>query len=157
MRKLLFLIAFIIGFASLAEAQYSTVNVFTSKAFNKSTTSEDTSSTITVGSYPYVATHITTTGTDSAVIYQVYDAYLNGLWVNAIYRDTLNLGRPTGHILAGSAKGQVDYNVIRHPATNPDLFGGALFIRIRNTHAAGAGDSNAATTYTQKLILRKAQ
>ena len=156
MRKLLFLLAFII-LASNASAQWSTISSFTASAFAKATTREDTSATITIGSYPYVATHITTTGTDSAVIYMRYDAYVNGLWINNIYIDTVNLGRPTGHVLAGSAKGQVDYNYLRHPATNPDVLGGAVYIRVRNKFASGAGDSNAATTYTQKLILRKVQ
>lgn len=156
MRKLLLLIGFMCV-AQLASAQWSTISAFTAQGFAKASTVEDTSATITIGSYPYVATHITTTGTDSAVIYMNYDAYINGLWVNNIIRDTVNLGRPTGHILAGSAKGQVDYNYLRHPATNPDVLGGAVYIRIRNKHASGAGDSNAATTYTQKLILRKTQ
>ena len=157
MRKLLFLLAFILGTTSLAQAQWSTISAFTASAFAKATTREDTSATITIGSYPYVATHITTTGTDSAVIYMNFDAYINGLWVNNIIRDTVNLGRPTGHILAGSAKGQVDYNYLRHPATNPDVLGGAVYLRVRNKFSSGAGDSNAATTYTQKLILRKVQ
>lgn len=156
MRKLLFLLTFI-ALASTASAQWSTISVFSASAFAKATTREDTSATITIGSYPYVATHITTTGTDSAVIYMNYDAYIDGLWVNNIIRDTVNLGRPTGHILAGSAKGQVDYNYLRHPATNPDVLGGAVYLRIRNKFGSGAGDSNAATTYTQKLILRKVQ
>ncbi len=137
------------------EAQNSTLSTFTASTFAKATTREDTSSTLTVGSYPAIYLHITSTGTDSALIYQNVDAYINSVWVNNIIRDTLTLGRPTGYILAGSGKGQVRYRQLRAINAGTDLIGGALYIRVRNKFATGAGDSNAATTYTQKVILSK--
>jgi hypothetical protein len=139
-------------FASNADAQYTTLTAQTAKSFYKASTVEDTSSTLTVGSYPNIFLHTTTTGTDSAVIYQNFDAYLNGLWANNIYRDTVTLGRPAGYTLAAT-KGQVRYKALRVAGT--DLLNGATQIRIRSKHASGAGDSTSATTYTQKLIMRK--
>lgn len=139
-------------FVSDGFAQAQTVAAFTTKAYYKASTVEDTSSTINIGAYPHVWFHTTTTGADSTVMYQNFDAYINGLWVNNILRDTLTLGRPTGYVLAAT-KGQVDYRALRMPSS--DLLGGAAYIRIRNKHAAGAGDSTSATTYTQKIHMRK--
>lgn len=139
-------------FAAQTFGQVSTLSVFTARTFAKATTSEDTSSSLSVGAYPYVTVHCTTTGSDSSVIYQNIDAYINGVWVNNILRDTVTLGRPAGYTLA-SSKGQVKYRMIRMPSS--DLIGSAATIRIRNKHAAGAGDSTSALTYTQKILLRK--
>lgn len=148
---------FIVLFALNAEAQVSTLTAFSGSAFAKATTREDTSATLTLGGYPYVAVQTTTTGTDSAAISVAVDAFINGLWVNTITpADAVTLGRPTGKILAGSAKGQVDFFLVRSPAVSTiDVIGGATSIRLRNKFSAGAGDSNLATTYTQKIIMRK--
>lgn len=150
MRKYLFL--FVMLFAISANAQNSTLTVQSAKAFAKATTVEDTSSTLSVGAYPHIVLHTTSVGTDSAVIYSNIDAYINGVWANSVIRDTLQLGRPAGHTLA-SSKGQVNYRVLRSPET--DLIANASNIRIRNKHAAGAGDSTSATSYTQKILMRK--
>jgi hypothetical protein len=152
MKRLLILLAVLFAFAS-ASAQSSTVSVQSAKTFYKASTVEDTSSTLTIGSYPNVYLHTTSLGSDSSLIYANIDAYINSVWVNNIVRDTLSLGRPTGYVLAGTAKGQVKYRALRTPSS--DLVGSASAIRIRNKHASGSGDSNAALTYTQKLLLRK--
>ena len=151
MKSLLILLAFLFS-VSTANAQYTTLTAQTAKSFYKTSTVEDTSSTLTVGSYPNIFLHTTTTGTDSAIIYQNFDVYLNGLWSNNVYRDTVTLGRPAGYTLAAT-KGQVRYKALRIPGT--DLLQGGIQIRIRSKHASSAGDSASATTYTQKLLMRK--
>lgn len=151
MKKLITLAFLVI--ASFAFAQTSTLTAQSAKAFAKATTSEDTSATLTIGAYPYVWLHCNSVGTDSAVIYQNIDAYINGVWTNNILRDTLTLGRPAGYTQA-TTKGQIKYRQLRGPSIT-DLIGGALYIRIRSKHAAGAGDSTSATSYTQKVILSK--
>jgi hypothetical protein len=142
---------------SLATAQVSTLTAFSSKAFAKATTREDTSATLTIGAYPYVCYQMTSTGTDSAALSVAVDAFINGVWVNTVTAaHTFQLGRPAGHIIAGTGKGQVDYVLLRTPATTTiDILGGASVIRFRNKFSAGAGDSTSATSYTQKVILRK--
>lgn len=150
--KKYFLFLALLMFAVNANAQNSTLTVQSAKAYAKATTSEDTSATLSIGAYPYVVLHTTSTGSDSSVIYANIDAYINGVWANNVIRDTLSLGRPVGYTLA-SSKGQVKYRILRAPAT--ELVGGASIIRIRNKHAAGAGDSTSATTYTQKILMRK--
>lgn len=140
-----------------AEAQVTTRVVQTAKSFYKASTVEDTSSTLTVGSYPYIYLHTTSLGSDSSLIYANVDSYINGKWVNNIVRDTLTLGRPTGYILEGSAKGQVKYRAIRLRSIGTETIGGGTTIRIRNKHASGSGDSNAALTYTQWLVMSKQQ
>lgn len=151
MRKIL-LVLILVGCAFSVHAQTSTLTVQSASAFAKATTREDTSSTLSIGAYPNIVLHTTSTGTDSAVIYANIDAFINGVWANNIIRDTLQLGRPAGHTLA-STKGQVNYRVLRAPGT--DIVGNATTLRIRNKHAAGAGDSTSATTYTQKILMRK--
>jgi hypothetical protein len=152
MRILSVLIALML-FASTAEAQYTTLTAQSAKSFYKTSTVTDTSSTLTVGSYPRIFLHTTTRGSDSSLIYQNIDVYLNGLWHNNWIRDTVTLGRPTGRTTEGSAKGQVRIRDLRLQSS--DLLNGAPQIRIRTTHASGSGDSNAALTYTQKLLLMK--
>lgn len=157
MKHLSVLLAILFCFALNANAQYTTLSVQSAKTFYKASTVEDTSSTFTIGSYPRVYLHTTSLGSDSSLIYANIDAYINSQWVNNIVRDTLTLGRPTGYILAGSAKGQVKYRALRLLPAGTETLGGATAIRIRNKHASGSGDSNAALTYTQKLILSKQQ
>lgn len=151
MKKILIVLSFVL-FAVSVNAQTSTLTAYTAKAFAKATSRVDTSATLSIGAYPYVMLQTTSTGSDSAVIVSSVDAYINGVWVNTITTSTLTLGRPTSHILATS-KGQVNYLLLRAPAT--ELLGGANTIRIRNTLSAGAGDSTSATTYTQKILMRK--
>jgi hypothetical protein len=153
MKHLSVLLATLFLFAATADAQESTTSAFSAKTYYKASTVEDTSSTITLGSYPNVWFHTTTTGADSTVMYQNFDAYINSNWVNNILRDTLTLGRPTGYINGTLSKGQIDYRQLRSPSV--DLLGGASAIRIRNKHASGAGDSTSALTYTMKVIRRK--
>ena len=153
MRKILIIAVIMLCFGFDAFAQTSTLSPFTSQTFAKATTSEDTSSTLSIGAYPYITLQMTSTGSDSSKIYQNLDAYINGVWVNNILRDTLTLGRPAGYTLE-STKGQVRYRSLRNPS-GTDLLGGAYTIRIRNKHASGSADSTSATTYTQKLIMRK--
>lgn len=150
--KKYFLFLIVMLFALTANAQNSTLTVQSAKAFAKATTVEDTSSTLSIGAYPYVYLHTTSVGTDSAVIYSNIDAYINGVWANDIIRDTLTLGRPVGYT-AATTKSQIRYRILRAPAT--ELVGGVATIRIRNKHAAGAGDSASATSYTQKILMRK--
>lgn len=154
MRK--YLVLLLLGlFAISANAQVSTLTAFSGKAFAKATSRTDTSSTLSIGGYPYVAIQTTSTGTDSAAMTSYLDAYINGLWVNSITSSALTLGRPAGHILEAT-KGQVNYLMVRTPATTTiDALGGASNFRIRNVITSGAGDSASATTYTQKVILRK--
>jgi hypothetical protein len=152
MKSLLILLDFLFS-VSTANAQYTTLTAQTAKSFYKTSTVEDTSSTLTVGSYPHIFLHTTSLGSDSSLIYQNFDGYYNGVWANNIYRDTLTLGRPVGSTLAGSAKGQIRMKYLRYPGS--DLLNGATQIRIRTKHASGSGDSNAALTYTQKLLMRK--
>lgn len=150
--KLILLLAFVCA-PVLANAQVSTLTAFSAQTYAKATTSTDTSATLSIGGYPYATLQITSTGSDSSVIYQNVDAYINGGWALNILRDTLTLGRPSGYTLE-STKGQVRYRTLRNPA-GTDLLGGATSIRIRNKHASGAGDSTSALTYTQKIIMRK--
>jgi hypothetical protein len=150
MKNLIILI--LVLFAINANAQTSTLTAFSASAYAKATTSEDTSATLSVGAYPHIVLHTTSTGSDSSVIYANIDAYINGVWANNVIRDTLSLGRPVGYTLA-STKGQVKYRVLRNPTT--DIIASATSIRIRNKHASGAGDSTSALTYTQKVIMRK--
>lgn len=153
MKHLSVLLAILFLSVATADAQYTTLTAQSAKSFYKASTVEDTSSTLTVGSYPQIYLHTTTLGSDSSLIYQNIDAYINAKWANNILRDTVTLGRPTGYTLEGSAKGQVRYRALRIPTS--DLLQGATQIRIRSKHASGSGDSNAALTYTQKLIMRK--
>ena len=150
MKTLIILLAVL--FSVSAYSQTSTLTSQSAKTYAKATTSEDTSATLSIGAYPHITLHTTSTGSDSSVIYANIDAYINGVWANNVIRDTLSLGRPVGYTLA-SSKGQVKYRVLRTPET--ELLGGATSIRIRNKHASGAGDSTSALTYTQKIILRK--
>jgi hypothetical protein len=150
MKTLIILIAVL--FAFTANAQTSTLTAFSAQAYAKATTSEDTSATLSVGAYPHIVLHTTSTGSDSSVIYANIDAYINGVWANNVIRDTLSLGRPVGYTLA-SSKGQVKYRTLRNPST--ELIANATSIRIRNKHASGAGDSTSALTYTQKILMRK--
>lgn len=153
-KKFLILLPLLLLAAS-ANAQLSTVSAFSAATFAKATTSSDTSATINIGSYPYVSVSTTSTGSDSSVITVTIDALINGVWSNTVTSAALQLGRPAAHTLAGTGKGQVSNLVLRDGSRIADLTQNAAQIRIRNVHGSGAGDSNAALTYTQKLILRK--
>lgn len=150
MKKLFILI--LVLCAANSFAQVSTLSVFSASSFAKATTREDTSATLSIGGYPYIVLHTTTTGSDSSLIYCNIDAYINGVWTNYVTRDTVTLGRPAGYTLA-SSKGQIRYVMLRTPSS--ELVAGATNIRIRNKHASGSGDSTSALTYTQKVLLRK--
>lgn len=157
--KKLFIVLFLSLFALSATAQVSTFSTFTAKGYDKASTAEDTSATISLGGYPYAAIWTTSTGSDSTPLSIKYDALINGVWVNDVTTATTHtLGRPAGHIIA-TTKAQVTYTLLRSPATTTiDILGGASSIRIRNKHSAfanGSTDSTAATTYTQKIIMRK--
>ncbi len=154
MKKFLLVLSFLFC-SSAIFAQSSTLTAFNAKAYDKANAAEDTSTTLTIGAYPYVILQTTSTGSDSTTLVANVDAFINGLWVNTITTQTLTLGRPTSHIVAAS-KGQVNYTTLRAPAT--ELLGGATNIRIRNKHSAfanGSTDSSSALTYTQKVFLRK--
>lgn len=156
--KKLFIVLCLSLFALTTNAQVSTLTVYTAKAYSKSSTAVDTSATFNIGSYPYVTLHTTSVGADSTPLVSALDAYINGVWINGIVSSTLTLGHPAGHIPA-TTKGQVNYLLIRSPATTTtDVLGGAYQFRIRNTHSAfanGSTDSTSATSYTQKIIMRK--
>lgn len=147
MKTLLFLLLF--ASPALSQTYYTT---FSAKSFATTTTSTDTSGTIQLFNAPYVSVATITTGSDSSKLYVNVDAMVNGVWNLSVVRDTVPLGRPTGHNVAAT-KGQVDNYYLRLPAS--DLINNAYQIRIRNIHASGSGDSTSALTYTQKIGIRQ--
>jgi len=156
MRKLIFLFA--ITFALPAFGQSRSISVYSASPFAKATSRSDTSATITAGAYPIVAIQTTTTGTDSAAISVHVDGLVNNLWSNDILvASAVTLGRPAGYTLAGSAHtGQAANFLLReNDGRIQDLLKQASAFRIRNVLTSGAGDSTAATTYTQNVILQK--
>lgn len=157
MRIKLFSIALLCLFALPAFGQLTYPAAFTAKAFYKASTQADTSATITVGGYPVVSVAFTTTGTDSAKVQIHTDGLVNGLWLLDVAPVRgLTLGRPTDTTLAGSAHtGQVLSIFLRDQGRAIDLLQNCAQIRLRNVFSSGAGDSTAATTYTEKIGLRK--
>lgn len=157
--KNLFIVLFLSLFAYSANAQVSTLTAFSAKGYDKANTAEDTSATLSIGGYPYVCVQTTSTGSDSTPLSMKLDAFINGVWSNDVaVATTLTLGRPAGHTLS-TTKGQTTNVLIRAPGVSTiDVLGGATSFRIRNKHSAfanGSTDSTSATTYTQKVIMRK--
>lgn len=153
-RFLIFAVLFLFG---TAHAQMSAVATFTGKGFYKASTVTDTSATVNIGSYPFVSVSTTSAGCDSATITVTIDGLINGVWSNLMTSQALQLGKPAGHTLA-STKGQVSNFILREGSRIADLTQNCGQIRIRNVHAAyvaGSTDSTSATSYTQKVILRK--
>ena len=162
MKSKLFCIVLLSLFALPAFGQLTYPPVFTAKEFAKATSRTDTSATITVGAYPRVSVQTTTQGTDSAAIAVHIDALVNGLWWNDIVASAaVTLGRGTGFALAGSAHtGQVANFILRDLTSAAsgavgDVLKNCSQIRVRNVLTSGAGDSTAATSYTQKMALAK--
>ncbi len=148
MKKILLLILL---FASPAFGQLHSYSTFTAKGFAKSATNTDTSTLVQPFEAAWVSIQTTTTGSDSSVIYVNVDAWINGLWSLSVARDTVTLGRPSGHV-SSLAKGQVENYFLRTPSS--DLSQNVYQFRIRNIHAAGSGDSTSSLTYTQNVITR---
>src|SRR6185503_10452245 len=123
MKKILLVLSFLLCSIG-AYAQSSTLTAFSAKVIDTSSTTEDTSTTLTIGAYPYVVLQTTST-LDSAIMTADVDAFINGVWINSITTQTLTLGHPTSHIPAAT-KGQVNYTTLRAPAT--ELLGGATNI-----------------------------
>lgn len=144
-------VLFFLLLASPAFGQVQSISAFNAKAFAKATTSTDTSATIYIAENPWVAVQTTTTGSDSSKLYIAVDAQINGVWSNAVVRDTVPLGRPAGKTLA-SSKGQVENYFLR--TSGNDVIWSSDRIRIRNTHASGSADSTSTLTYTQTVITR---
>lgn len=156
MKRFLFT-ALLLALALPAFAQTTYRPTFTATAFAKATSRSDTSTNVTVGAYPIISIHTTTTGTDSAAISVHVDGQINGLWSNDILvASPVTLGRPAGSTLAGSAHtGQVADFQMRDNGRIADLIKNCSVIRVRNVLTAGAGDSTSATTYTQNVACRK--
>jgi hypothetical protein len=153
MRALLFLIPLLL-LSGVSNAQISTVTLESAKTYAKASTVTDTSSTVTVGAYPYACIQTTSTGSDSSAISVAVDALINGVWSNTVTSAALQLGRPSAHTLE-STKGQVSQFILREGSRIADLLQGANQIRVRFVHSSSAGDSTSALTYTSKLILRR--
>ena len=147
----------LVAFAVPAFSQTVYRTTFTANPFWKATSRSDTSVNVIVGAYPIVSIQTTTTGTDSANISVHVDGQINGLWSNDILvASAVTLGRPAGSTLAGSAHtGQVADLLIRDNGRIADLIKNCSVIRVRNVLTSGAGDSTAATTYTQNVDCRK--
>jgi hypothetical protein len=140
-----------------ANAQLSYYTAFSSQTFYKASTQADTSNTISVGGYPVVSLAFTTTGTDSAKVQIHTDGLVNGYWLLDVAPVRgLTLGRPTDTTLAGTAHtGQVLSVFLRDQGMAIDKLQNCAQIRLRNVFSSGAGDSVSATSYTEKIGLRK--
>ncbi len=157
MKRLLAFSVLLSLFALPVFGQMTYSPTFTTQTFAKATSRTDTSAVITVGAYPNISIRTTTIGTDSANIAVHVDAKINGVWWNdVVASDAVALGRAAGHTIEGSAHtGQVENFVLRDNGRIADLLQNSSDLRVRNVITSGAGDSTSATSYTQKIALRK--